>query len=130
MRTSNIFGLAIFSWLMFTPIAEAKESPKAMIEWEETSIDFGDVPFNKPIEVEFLFKNPGMIPLIVSDVKPSCGCTVADFPKHPIGSGATGTIKVTFDAKSPGYFSKTITVYSNSDEGITQLFIKGKVVKK
>jgi hypothetical protein len=104
-------------------------NPAAMIEWKETSIDMGDIPFDKPVTVEFVFKNPGMLPLIISDVKSSCGCTVPDFPKQPIISGAEGKIKVTYDAKTEGYFSKTITVYSNTDGGLTQLFIKGVVVK-
>jgi hypothetical protein len=104
-------------------------NPKAVMEWKETSIDLGDIPFDKPITVAFKFKNPGMVPLLISDVKPSCGCTVADYPKQPIGSGAEGQITVTFDAKSEGYFSKTISVYANSDTGLTELYIKGVVVK-
>jgi hypothetical protein len=105
------------------------ESPKAAIEWEVTSIDFGEIPFDKPIEAEFSFKNPGMVPILISDVKSSCGCTVADFPKQPIISGSIGKIRVTFDAKTEGYFSKTISVYLNSGEGMTELYIKGVVVK-
>jgi hypothetical protein len=104
-------------------------APVASIEWKETSIDCGDVPFDKPLKVEFTFKNQGMIPLIITDVKPSCGCTVADFPKQPIVSGTEGKITVTFDAKTDGYFSKTISVYSNTQDGLTELFIKGMVVK-
>ena len=69
------------------------------------------------------------MPLIITSVKPSCGCTVADYPKQPIPSGGEESISVTFDAKSPGYFSKTIAVYTNTEEGITNLFIKGEVVK-
>ena len=107
----------------------ATSDPKAVIEWEEMSYDFGEIPINKPIQVNFSFKNPGMIPLIISDVKTSCGCTVADFPKYPVNSGKTGTISVTFDAKSEGHFAKTVTVYSNSQDGITKLYIKGVVVK-
>jgi hypothetical protein len=104
-------------------------NPKAIIEWKETSIDMGNTPFNKSITVEFIFKNPGMVPLVISKVEPSCGCTVADFPKQPVLSGSEGQISVTFDAKTEGFFSKTISVYSNSEEGLTQLYIKGFVVK-
>ncbi|MBN1598254.1 MAG: DUF1573 domain-containing protein [Bacteroidales bacterium] len=104
-------------------------NPIAVIEWNETTIDFGEIQLKKPVTVEFTFKNPGMIPIIISDVKPSCGCTVAEFPKYPIGSGNEGKIKVTYDADSPGYFSKTITVYTNTQDGITDLFIKGIVVR-
>lgn len=121
-------GILLLSAIEFGSLS-ATSNPKATIEWEEMSHDFGEIPYNKPIKVNFSFKNPGMIPLIISDVKTSCGCTVADYPKQPITSGASGTISVTFDAKSPGYQSKTITVFSNSQEGLTKLYIKGVVVK-
>lgn len=123
-----IISLFLLS-LIFFNVSFGMENPQAVIEWKQTEIDFGKVPFNEPIEVEFTFKNPGMIPLVISEVKPSCGCTVANYPKQPIGSGGEGAIKVTFDAKTPGYFSKTISVYSNSADGVTELYIKGKVVK-
>lgn len=107
----------------------ATTKPKAAIEWEEMSYDFGEIPIDNPIQVDFSFTNPGMVPLVIKEVKTSCGCTVANYPRQPINSGVKGTISVTFDAKSPGYFSKTVTVYSNSQEGVTMLYIKGVVVK-
>jgi hypothetical protein len=127
----HIFAIVIVLFYSAAGIPETSHAanPKAVIEWISTSIDFGEIPFDKPVAVEFSFKNPGMIPLLISDVKPSCGCTVADFPRQPITSGSVGIIKVTFDAKTEGYFSKTITVYSNTSEGMTELFIKGIVVK-
>ena len=102
----------------------------ASIEWKETSVDMGEIPLNNPITVEFVFKNPGMIPIIISEVKPSCGCTVADFPKQPILSGKDGKISVTYNAEISGYFNKTISVYSNTEEAVTELYIKGTVIKK
>jgi hypothetical protein len=117
------------SVILFSVFLSFEESPKAAIEWEFTSIDFGEIPFDKPIKAEFSFKNPGMIPLLITEVKPSCGCTVADFPKQPIVSGSIGMISITFDAKTEGYFSKSISVYSNAGDGITELYIKGTVVK-
>jgi hypothetical protein len=124
--------LVIFLVCINLPVARlwAESKPKAVIEWKEMTFDFGEIPFEKPIQADFTFTNPGMIPLIISDVRTSCGCTVADYPKKPVGSGSSGTITVTFDAKSPGYFAKTITVFSNTEEGMTQLYIKGVVVKE
>lgn len=114
--------------MVFTA-ARTGDAPSATIEWGMTSIDFGEIEYNKPITAEFVFKNPGMMPLMITDVKPSCGCTVADFPKEPIMSGKGGVIKVTFDAKEEGYFAKTINVYSNAQGGMTKLYIEGIVVK-
>ncbi len=129
MKNLVIISIILLIALVNSGPLTANSNPKAVIEWEEMSYDFGEIPFNKPIQVDFSFKNPGMIPLIISEVKTSCGCTVADFPKQPVNSGASGIVSVTFDAKSPGYFSKTVTVYSNSQEGLTKLYIKGVVVK-
>ena len=124
------FPRILLSVFVFSAIAiRAFAGPLAVIEWKEISIDCGDVSFDKPLTVEFSFKNPGMIPLIITDVKPSCGCTVADYPKQPIVSGSEGKITVTFDAKTDGFFSKTISVYSNTEGGLTELYIKGTVVK-
>jgi hypothetical protein len=101
--------------------------PKAAIEWNFTEYDFGKLDRNNPASIEFVFKNPGMIPLVVTDVKSSCGCTVPDYPKEPIPPGGEGKILVTFDAKISGYFSKTVTVYTNTSDGLSLLYIKGEV---
>ena len=114
---------------VFTVSLHSEFGPTAVIKWEDITMDFGQIPHNKPIVVEFNFQNPGMMPLIITSVKPSCGCTIADFPKEPIPSGGAGIISITFDAKSSGHFSKTITVHSNTEEGITNLFIRGEVIK-
>jgi hypothetical protein len=103
--------------------------PNAIIEWQNTTVDFGKIPIENPVTAEFSFKNPGMIPLIITEVKSSCGCTVADYPKQPIAPGGQGKIIATYDAKLSGYFNKTITVYSNTEDGITELYIKGEVAK-
>jgi hypothetical protein len=103
--------------------------PKAGIEWQNTSVDFGKIPVGKPVTAEFILKNPSMIPLIIIEVKPSCGCTIANYPRQPILPGEQEKITVIYDAKLSGYFSKTISVSTNTEEGITELIIKGEVVK-
>ncbi len=119
--------LIILAGIIISLVASA--NPKANIEWQETSIDFGEVVYKKPVTAEFTFKNQGLIPLLINDVKSSCGCTVANFPKQPVVSGEEGKILVTFDAESEGQFSKTIMVYSNAEGGMIQLYIKGIVIK-
>ena len=129
MKRTAACIILIFALSAFHSVLNAGTNPTADIKWQMTSIDFGDVPFDVPVTAEFVFTNPGMMPVIISDVKPSCGCTVADFPKKPIISGTEGRISVTFDAKTPGYFSKTVTVYANIEGGMINLYIKGTVVK-
>lgn len=121
-RITVLMLLVLSGTLLFAMI-------NATIEWKITEHDFGKIPQNKEVTHEFTFKNPGMIALIINDVKSSCGCTVPEYPKAPIPPGGEGKIKVVFDAKSSGHFSKTITVYSNTQEKETKLYIKGEVVK-
>ncbi len=106
---------------------EVKDS-KASIEWEKTSYDFGKIVKNTPATVEFEFKNKSMVPLVISSVKPSCGCTVADYPKEPVQPGKSSKITVNYNAGSTGHFTKSIIVSSNASEGETKLIIQGEVI--
>jgi hypothetical protein len=110
----------------------AQDDPKPVsgIAWTSTTIDFGKIEQGKPVSAEFEFKNPTMVPLIISSVRPTCGCTIADYPKEPVQPSNSGKIAVTFNAASSGVFTKTIMVTSNAAEGNTALVIKGEVVPK
>jgi len=120
MKKFIIYTVAFFALCSFY-------GPNAVIEWNFIEHNFGKIERHEPVTVEFTFKNPGMMPLVVTDVKSSCGCTVPEYPKEPIPPQGEGEIVVTYDAKVSGYFSKTISVYTNTAEGVTQLFIKGEV---
>ena len=124
----NLIRLTVYIFLISASV-QLYASPKAAVEWQTTSIDLGEVSFKKPVTAEFSFKNQGLVPLIINNVESSCGCTVADYPKQPVLSGQEAKISVTYDAETEGQFSKTITVYSNSEGGVIQLYIKGIVVR-
>jgi hypothetical protein len=96
-------------------------------EVTDTLICFGIIQHNIPKDTCFRIKNIGDKPLIIQNVETSCGCTVPVWTKKPIGIGEQGQIKITYDAKYPGHFYKTITVYSNIPEGTVQLYIEGEV---
>lgn len=100
----------------------------ASFKWTETDHDFGKIPQGKPVTVEFQFTNAGSEPLIVSKATGSCGCTGVEFPKDPILPNKSGTIKATFNAAAVGPFTKSVTVESNADTGLTILQFKGEVV--
>jgi hypothetical protein len=126
-----IIQVAVFlQFILFCFNASAQAGTKAasVIEWKETTIDFGKVIKDKPVTAEFHFSNPSMMPLIIFSVKPSCGCTVADFPKEPVKPGKAGVIRVTFDAADVGYFQKSVIVSTNAQQGDETLIIKGEVV--
>ena len=114
--------------LGFAFTASAQGNQKAEIKFTEEVHDFGKIPQGKPATTEFVFTNIGEQPLILTNVQPTCGCTVADFTKTPVKKGEKGVIKITYNAAVPAPFSKPITVTSNAKTPQKTLIIKGEVV--
>lgn len=101
----------------------------AIFKWDATEYDFGTVKAGTPVSHEFTFTNTGTIPLVITSVKASCGCTVTAYSKDPISPNGDGFVKATYDAAKPEKFSKTVTVTGNTDSGPILLTIKGEVVE-
>lgn len=99
----------------------------AVFAWDNTSHDFGKIKQGTPVTHEFKFTNSGKAPLVITNVQASCGCTTPDWTKEPVMPGGQGFIKATYNAASPGAFSKTVTVTANIETGFVQLTIKGEV---
>ena len=97
------------------------------IQLNQTIMDLGQIQQGKPQTVHFTFKNTGEFPLVIQQVEASCGCTEPEWPKQPIKPGRSGEIKVTYDAKYPGRFVKSIKVFCNSEKGVDELVVKGEV---
>ena len=129
---SFLFLAVALMYTGMTRTAVAQDEPKnaSGISWTATTKDFGKIDQGKPVSAEFEFKNPSMVPLIISSVRPSCGCTVADYPKEPVPPGKTAKISVTYNAAASGVFQKSILVTSNAADGNSTLIIKGEVVSK
>jgi hypothetical protein len=106
---------------------EAVKSDMAVFVWESQAHDFGKIKQGVPATHEFKFTNKGKVPLVITNVQASCGCTTPDWSKEPIPPGQQGFIKATFNAASAGAFNKTVTVTANVDPGFMQLSIKGEV---
>lgn len=104
------------------------EINEAIITFDAETMDYGTIEQNSNGERTFTFTNNGNAPLILSNVKSSCGCTVPSYSKTPIAPNTSGVITVKYDTKKVGAFSKTITVTSNATEGTTSLKVKGIVV--
>lgn len=103
------------------------ELKQTTIEFPTTETDFGIIPQGQPKTVAFAFENTGKAPLVIYSAEASCGCTQPEYPKKPIAPGEKGEIKVTYDAKEPGRFVKTVTVYHSGASGMDLLTIKGSV---
>jgi len=100
----------------------------AQANWVATAHDFGSISQGTPVSHTFEVENTGQQPLKIEHVKPSCGCTVADYTKEPIAPGEKGFVTATYNAKGLGMFTKSLTVRTNEEETpIMMLRIKGEV---
>jgi hypothetical protein len=109
-----------------TPKEQPADGPK--ITFSEQEHNYGNIQKGGDGNCEFVFTNEGNEPLILSNVKASCGCTTPSWTKEPIMPGKTGSIKVRYNTNNIGSFNKTITVTSNAvNSPRIVLKIKGKV---
>ena len=123
-------GLIGFSINAQNKVETKKVDPNAPVfELERKIIDYGEIEKGSDGKHVFTFKNVGKSPLIIANVKGSCGCTVPSTPKEPIMPGATGKITVKYDTNRVGPFSKTITITSNASEPKKVIRVKGRVLK-
>ena len=133
MKNSIIKSSALF--LLFTLLyslqsfSYQKELVIAKMLWAETQFDFGTIEKGTPVTHSFEFRNNGDAPLLITNVKTSCGCTVSDYPKEPIMPGDSEMIKVTYNAAKSGLFNKKVTVYSNAETATYGLSVKGEVAQ-
>ena len=100
------------------------------IAFEESVFDYGKINEGEKVRHVYKFKNTGNKPLIITDAKGSCGCTVPQYSKEPVAPGAEGEINVEFDSKGKtGLQNKQVTITANTIPAQTMLSIKGEVVK-
>ncbi len=94
------------------------------MEFPYTEVDFGKHKEGEVLDTVFVFKNTGEVPLIISKVKTSCGCTATEWPKEPVMPGDSGKIAVEFNTRGKsGKQTKTITIHSNVKDLVTTLKI-------
>ncbi|RYJ42903.1 DUF1573 domain-containing protein [Flavobacterium beibuense] len=99
-------------------IAHAEAGKMPVIKFETTEHDFGTIKQGDKVEYVYKFTNEGAADLVISQVKPSCGCTAPEWTKTPVAPGASGEIKVVFDSNGKsGKQSKTVNVHSNTESG-------------
>ena len=125
MKKILILFIAFFSLM-----SVHSQENKPEISFEKTVIDYGTVNKGDNGVREFVFKNTGNAPLIISNVKSTCGCTIPKKPEKPILPGESEKIQVKYDTKRVGFIRKSITVTSNAASSPTTILkIKGQVVE-
>ena len=122
--------LAVSTAVMMSFSASAQDASEsgASIEFEKEVHDFGTMKQYGDASTEFLFTNTGSEPLIISNAKGSCGCTVPEWPREPIAPGKSAAIKVKYDSKRIGPINKSVTITSNAGNSPTKVIrIKGNI---
>jgi hypothetical protein len=108
---------------------QAQQEPDSIV-FDKLIHDYGTIVQGGDGNCEFTFTNKGSTPLILSDIRASCGCTVPEWPKEPIAPGESGTIKVKYNSNIMGSFNKSITVNSSAINSLVVLRIKGNVTSR
>ncbi len=134
----KLFSVLILATIAFTsvigqntqPVEPVKQdNPNApVIKFESEVHNYGKVPINGDGSCQFKFTNTGKEPLILSNVKASCGCTVPSWPKEPIPPGGSGVIDVKYTTMNRAHtINKSITVFSNASNNTVILRLEGEV---
>ncbi|MBX9853642.1 MAG: DUF1573 domain-containing protein [Cytophagaceae bacterium] len=128
MMIRLIYTLLLTGFFAFTANAQ---TGTALFKFEKTTHDFGDVPEGNPVTYEFKFTNTGTVPLVIADVKASCGCTTPKWTNEPVAPGKTGKITAQYNTLNrPGSFNKNLTIMANTEPAVTVLYIKGNVLAR
>jgi len=128
-------ALLAFVFLAGFTVTKAQEVAPAVVDnpnapeitFEKEVHDYGTIKQGADGGCEFKFKNTGKEPLIISNARGSCGCTVPQWPKDPILPGQTGVLKVNYDTKRVGPINKTVTITSNAKTSNKTVRIAGTI---
>jgi hypothetical protein len=105
------------------------EGPVTTIEFEETTYHFGSIQEGTEVTQVFTFTNTGLEPLILSNARGSCGCTVPKWPMEPIMPGETASITVKFNSKNKkGKRNQKVTITANTTPPQSFLYLTGNVL--
>lgn len=143
MKLFKTFALAMAGLTCVLPACENKENGKkeektistdvvsntAKFQFDEETYNFGKVTAGEKVSYGFKFKNTGNTDLVITSASGSCGCTVPEWPKEPIGPGKEGVINVIFDSEGrSGLQHKQVTIVANTNPNTVVLHIEGEVI--
>ncbi|MGV6831662.1 MAG: DUF1573 domain-containing protein [bacterium] len=109
--------------------AEERETAVAnadfpVMTFDRAEHDFGEIENGTPVETVFTYTNSGKAPLVISDIKSTCGCTVPqDWSKEPLAPGESGKFTVKFNGKGKNKVTKTVNITANTEKGKEQVKI-------
>ena len=112
-----------------TPNVAVPTGPVTSVAFADNgTYDFGTVTEGEIVSKTFTFTNTGSEPLIISDAKGSCGCTVPSKPTAPIAPGEDGEITVQFNSKNKkGPRNQKVTITANTNPAQSFIYLTGTV---
>ena len=123
-----LIGVSLFA---FSQESNVEQTPGPYMTFEEESYDFGDINQGDKVEYVFNFENTGDAPLIITNIKVTCGCTATDWTRDPIPPGEKSSITVKFNSTGKlNKQNKVITIVSNASNPIPQVKIVANVLPK
>jgi hypothetical protein len=124
-------GLMSFSVITNKSVALSKLELGSILSWKSDVLEVGKIPQGTSKLIVFEFKNTSKNKSVkITNVKPACGCTAADYTKDNIAPGKSGFIKATYNAAAVGPFTKTVTVTTTEEKEPKILTFKGTVEPK
>jgi hypothetical protein len=128
-------ALVGLSLMAYTPnVSESQELKKELQSGKVITVDrlvhdFGTIGEDAGnVSAVFVITNNTDVPIVLTNVRASCGCTTPNWTKEPIEPGKTGEVTATYSPKGrPGPFDKTITITTNGDPERLVVHIKGIV---
>lgn len=123
--------LSLFAFVMVFQANAQEQASGAVISFKEKSVDFGDIEQGAKVEHVFTLTNTGSVPLVISNVAATCGCTVPSWPKEPVAPGKSAEIKVSFNSTGKmGKQNSVVRIYSNASEPIEKVSLISNVLPK
>ncbi len=122
--TNRFYIALVFSFVSLVCVAQP------VLSFEKQVQHLGFVHQGDTLAFQYTFTNTGSQPLIISDTKVQCGCTVVEKPTQPVSPGGKSQISVKFITNSAiDRQDRTIIVISNASNSSVELRFKCVVLK-
>lgn len=110
--------------------SEKKGATKAEFKFEEETYNFGQIEQGDIVDHTFHFQNVGTEPLMIENIKVTCGCTTPSYSKVAIEPGGNGEVQAKFNSTGKmGAQMKSLTIYYGADMPKI-IYLKGEVKPK
>ncbi len=120
MKTHLLIAFLLGSLALTSQAQEAQPAapaPAPRLVCDAPEFDFGVVDNSQNVEHTFLLRNEGNLTLEISQVRPACGCTVANISERNVPAGGETKISTKLSlAGRQGQQHKAITVESNDPQ--------------